>query len=260
MKSWKIISTTLCSLMVLFTTSCDQSLTEESLPKPEKEVGLHTNYDLDAVTIYAQYTYDSNLFNDIYAMSVGNDYHATSNPYTALTSEYAGENLDAIPGLLAKIIAMINKELISKYGFGLKDEEIAFLKEKCTIKQSLAIWGILGLSSDYQKKLLATTFNGEPVDGGFANAMTHAFMSNRMAIALGSKLGAEYMAAHEARETGLNTQMDAKNNAIGNSYDKPLSESTLIAMAEQRMLWTIQNGVLGQYAYIPKTPRNPYQP
>ena len=84
-------------------------------------------------------------------------------------------------------------------------------------------------------------------------------MSNRMRVAIGPILGPGYMDAYEARETGVDTEMDAKNNKIGSGYSTILTEATLISMAQQGMLWSIQNGVLGQYRYVPKPPRNPQQ-
>jgi hypothetical protein len=260
MKSCKITTSSLLLSALLFVTSCNEKNEVEPDVSQKKSYSLRTDYDLEEITIVASNTYDSNLFNDIYTLYIGNDYHASTNPYSAFREEAAGEDINAIPGILAKILYKINLLLVEHGVQGLNDQEMALIKEQFSIIQAIQLGAILISSKDFNERLTSTTFYGEGADAGYANAMTHAYMSNRICRLMGNAWGFEFMAAHEGNEVSVLSTMDYRNNKVGADYSgTKLSYDDLYSFARNGLLWTYntKTGELSNTPYVPKTPRNP---
>jgi hypothetical protein len=262
----KIMKKLLLSLVLtLIFISCNEKSAVEPIVNVEKGVSARTDYDLPELTItgYRDYSNFAETYNRAYTLYIGNDYHVTSNPYRAFTEEYAGENIDDIPGMKAKVIAFLNQELARLRLPQFNDREMVFLNT-LSVPQIFSVYSIMVQTWGIGSLAVRSTFYGEGIDKGYSNAFMHVFMSNRMVKELGDNLGTQFVNLHEANETGIATQMDAKNNLIGINLAKAnnmVVYSTLYFMALNGQLWIINpnTGVLGQYKFVPKTKLESYQ-
>jgi thiaminase len=253
-------------VLTLIFISCNEKSAIEPIVNVEKEVGLKTNYDLTEVTItgYRDYTDYTSAFSGFYTLYIGNDYHVDSNPYKAFTEEYAGENINAIPGIIDVVLTSLNKEFSKRRMQGFNDTEMVLLRT-LTVPQIFSIFTAVveGIIMGDLARLL--DFKGEPVDGGFSNAFVHVFMASSIAKSTNPDIATAFMKAHEANETGVNTHMDSNNNRVGINLIKNNTISTtayydyLVTMATNSQLWTIRDGVVGLYPYVPKPKRPNYQ-
>ena len=68
------------------------------------------------------------MIETVYKLSIGNDYHVSSDPYTTFTEEYAGENINDIPHIIDVVLTRLNLELRGQRISSFKDEEMAILR------------------------------------------------------------------------------------------------------------------------------------
>lgn len=199
---------------------------------------------------YTNYNDYTGLADNIYTLSIGNDYHATSNPLTAFNEEYAGEDID-IPYIVDLVLTKLNSELAAHHMSAFNDQEMTLLRTLKVVQIFQIYTAILAANNlgDVAMRMLH-----EPVDDGYSNAFRHFYLAFGVARAVGPDIAAQYLIAHEANQIGLSTQMDTnnneyaiyvyRNNLSGNNF---VSYNFLLGLAQNGYIWTIQNGVLGQF-------------
>lgn len=252
-----LIGSTLIGILLVISTSC-QKQTEDVVPSTHRG-SARMAIDLDEVVVTGYRPDYSNVFESIYKLSIGNDYHVTSDPYSAFTEEYAGEDINDIPHIIDVVLTRLNMELRNHQISSFKDEEMAILRT-LTVKQIFQIYTAIVSANNLAN--VAMNQLREPSDDGYSNAFRHFYLAYGVARAIGVDAAARYMAAHEANETGLSTQMDTKNNdyalyifrnnLAGTDY---ITYNFLTGLAQNGHLWIIKDGILGQFP-MPTNPSN----